>query len=54
LFFACEKGYTDIVRILLENDADPHKLNINGYSPFMVARNEGFKEILDIIEQHVP
>jgi ankyrin repeat protein len=24
LFFACEKGYTNIARILLEHHADPH------------------------------
>jgi ankyrin repeat protein len=52
LYFACEKGYTNIARILLEHHADPHKLNIHGNSPFMVAQQKGFKEIVDIIEQH--
>jgi ankyrin repeat protein len=52
LYFACEKGYTNIARILLEHHADPRKCNINGYSPFIVAEHNGLKEILDIIEQH--
>ena len=52
LYFACEKGYTNIARILLEHHADPRKCNKNGNSPFMVAQQNGFKEILDIIEQH--
>jgi ankyrin repeat protein len=30
LYFACEKGYTNIARILLEHHADPHKLNMHG------------------------
>jgi ankyrin repeat protein len=52
LFFACEKGYTNIAIILLEHHADPHRCNKKGHSPFTVAQEEGFKEILDIIEQH--
>jgi L-cysteine desulfidase len=52
LFFACKKGYTNIARILLEHHADPHRCNKNGHSPFTVAQQEDFKEILDIIEQH--
>ena len=52
LFLACEKGYTNIARILLEHHADPHRCNKKGHSPFTVAQQKGFKEILDIIEQH--
>ena len=52
LFFACEKGYTNIARILLEHHADPHRCSKKGHSPFTVAQEAGFKEILDIIEQH--
>jgi ankyrin repeat protein len=51
LFLACEQGYTDIARILLEHHADPHRCNKMGHSPFTVAQLKGFKEILDIIEQ---
>jgi hypothetical protein len=39
-------------RILLEHHADPHRCDIHGHSPFTVAKQKGFKEILDIIEQH--
>jgi ankyrin repeat protein/Cdc6-like AAA superfamily ATPase len=52
LFFACEKGYTNIARILLKHHADPHRCSKKGHSPFTVAQEAGFKEILDIIEQH--
>jgi ankyrin repeat protein len=52
LFFACEKGYTNIARILLEHHADPHWCSKKGHSPFTVAQEAGFKEIVDIIEQH--
>jgi ankyrin repeat protein len=52
LFFACEKGYINIAIILLEHYADPHRCNKKGHSPFTVAQEKGFKEILDIIEQH--
>jgi ankyrin repeat protein len=52
LYLACEKGYTNIVRILLEHHADPHRCNKNGHSPFTVAQQKDFKEILNIIEQH--
>ena len=52
LYLACKEGYTNIARILLEHHADPHRCNTNGHSPFIVAQQKGFKEILDIIEQH--
>jgi ankyrin repeat protein len=32
LYFACEKGYTNIARILLEHHADPHRCNTKGHS----------------------
>jgi serine/threonine-protein phosphatase 6 regulatory ankyrin repeat subunit B len=50
LYFACEKGYTNIARILLDHHADPHRCNEKGHSPFMVAQQKDFKEILDIIQ----
>ena len=31
---------------------DPHRCNKKGHSPFNVAQQKDFKEILDIIEQH--
>jgi ankyrin repeat protein len=47
LYLACLKGYTNIARILLEHHADPHRCDIHGHSPFTVAKQKGFKEILD-------
>ena len=38
LFIACEKGYTNIARILLEHHADPHRCNKKGHSPFTMAQ----------------
>ena len=52
LYLACIKEYTNIARILLEHHADPHRCNKNGHSPFTVAQQKGFNDILDIIEQH--
>ena len=49
LHYAAEKGYRDIVRMLLDNGADPTIPNNKGDTPLHAASLSGNKEILRIL-----
>ena len=46
LYYACQKGYRDIVALLLDNDADASCVNNRSESPLHAAARSGNKEIL--------
>ena len=47
LFGACVEGHTDIVQLLLENNADPRqRVGRRGLTPLDVASNETIKNLL--------
>ena len=46
LYYACQKGYRDIVALLLDNDADASCINNRSESPLHAAARSGNKEIL--------
>jgi uncharacterized protein len=50
LFYAVIRKKQDLIRILVENGANPHITNYLGKSPYILAKNAGFKEILDTFE----
>jgi len=51
LFMAVERGHTDVVRRLLQNDVDVNKANCDGVTPLMVCitRKEVNKEMFRIL-----
>ena len=44
LYYACQKGYRDIVALLLDNDADASCINNRSESPLHAAARSGNKE----------
>jgi len=53
LYVACEVGHTDVVRLLLENKADPHIYRNDGKSPFIVAESNEHFNIMSILQQYI-
>ena len=51
LYVACQYGNIDIVKALLEQDADPEIANRNGYTPLMVAREEKNYPIVTLLQR---
>eukprot|EP00833_Pecoramyces_ruminatium_P013063 jgi/Orpsp1_1/1187095/evm.model.d7180000055344.1 len=49
LIIACEKGYQDIVRILIENGVDVNKENNNEDTPLIIACEHGNQDIVRIL-----
>ncbi len=49
IFVACENGYTDIVKQLLQKDTDIYQCIDDGTSPLFVASQEGFLEIATML-----
>ena len=50
LIWATKLKNTDMVRMLLTAGADPNKRNNDGVSPYLIAYNEGSKEILGLLQ----
>lgn len=46
LHIAAAKGYTDIVKLLLENGADPHAVDLHGSNPLGEAQNQKIANLL--------
>ncbi|KAJ5819828.1 hypothetical protein N7474_005419 [Penicillium riverlandense] len=51
LYVAVEKGYVDMVRLLLAYGADPHAKNYHGVSPLSLAVSMNWSEVVVIFEQ---
>ena len=51
-YYACQKGYRDIVALLLDNDADASCINNRSESPLHAAARSGNKEILGKLLQN--
>lgn len=49
LHLAAEKGYTEIVKKLLAEGADPDAKNAQGETPLLLATKGGHKEIVDLL-----
>jgi ankyrin repeat protein len=46
LYYACERGYTELVKLLLENGASHHITDFNKTSPLSIAAKEGHSDIV--------
>ncbi|CAC5423322.1 unnamed protein product [Mytilus coruscus] len=49
LFLACKEGHTNIVKLLLDRNADPIKSNDRGQSPLMSACKKGHQNIVELL-----
>ncbi|XP_052077128.1 ankyrin-1-like [Mytilus californianus] len=49
LFLACKEGHTNIVKLLLDRNADPLKSNNRGQSPLMSACKKGHQNIVELL-----
>ena len=49
LAMASMKGYTDIVKLLVENGADVNKKGANGLTALMLASSGGYLDIVEIL-----
>ena len=49
LMMACEKGSVDIVRILLDEGADPNSADQNGVTPLMICCRRGQERIVTLL-----
>lgn len=52
LMKACEFGHEDIVKLLLERGVDYNRYDSKGQSALNIATRKGYKDIVDIINQH--
>ncbi|KEI34910.1 hypothetical protein FRA_44c12070 [Francisella sp. W12-1067] len=52
LYVACQGGHTDIVNLLLQNNANPNQLTPDGSSPLHVACEQGYTEIVNLLLQN--
>ncbi|CAC5358040.1 unnamed protein product [Mytilus coruscus] len=49
LHFACQKGYEDVVTLLLKHGASINHCNENGLTPFHLACSNGNKNIVELV-----
>ncbi|WP_298692838.1 ankyrin repeat domain-containing protein, partial [uncultured Sulfuricurvum sp.] len=54
LHLAAWKGFTDIVRYLLQNGASGNAMSTDGMTPLDIAMVKGNKEIAEAIQQAAP
>ena len=53
LHMACYKGHVEMTTLLLRSGADLTLKDVNGQVPKTTAEKKGFKEIVELLEQHV-
>ena len=53
LHYAAQRGYKDVVQLLLNAGAEPHNTNYWGQTPQHLARQCGYKDIANIIRNAV-
>ncbi|MBN2634101.1 MAG: ankyrin repeat domain-containing protein, partial [Bacteroidales bacterium] len=51
LMFAASEGQTGIVKLLLENGADPFRKDADGDDALTFARNNGHTEVVTLLEK---
>lgn len=51
IFWPCENGFTDIVRMLLEHGADPNALDNHGRTPYSIAKDRNHRAVLNVLEE---
>ena len=49
LYAACQGGYTDIVEVLLENNADINLFTFDGDSPLSISCSAGHSNIVEML-----
>ena len=53
MYKAAEKGKTSVVRLLLENNADPNRGKTgNGVTPIYIAAQKGFAGVVKALLEH--
>jgi ankyrin repeat-rich membrane spanning protein len=53
LIWACEKGYTNIVNLLLQHpDINVNCIGVYGYTPLIWACEKGYTNIVNLLLQH--
>ncbi|WP_052251857.1 ankyrin repeat domain-containing protein [Allofrancisella guangzhouensis] len=52
LYVACQGGHTDVVNLLLQNNANPNQLTPDGSSPLHVACEHGYTDIVNLLLQN--
>jgi ankyrin repeat protein len=52
LMHAAHAGNLELVRLLLENGADPNAKNGEGKTPLMFARENGRAEVAELLRKH--
>lgn len=50
LHWACINGHEEVVRVLMENSAEPSKLNEFERTPVDEALDRGYQNVVDIIK----
>lgn len=51
-YFACTKGFIDVVKYLVEYGADINKETKDGISPLSIACSNGDQEIIKYLVEH--
>ena len=52
LHLAVAQKHSETVQVLLEKGAHPSPEEKNGYTPLIIAENEGLDDIVDILQEH--
>ena len=47
--FVCQEGHKDIVKMLLDKQADVNIQNVKGFTPLYMACQEGHKDIVKML-----
>ncbi|CAB3995959.1 Ankyrin repeat domain, partial [Paramuricea clavata] len=53
LYLACKSGFTDIVKMLLKNDADNNKIQKDGSTPLHAAAYFGHPQVVELLFEYV-
>ena len=53
LMWACYEGYLEIVKLLIANGADIYLKHSGGKTAFVIARERGYVDIVNVIASHV-
>jgi hypothetical protein len=54
IFWAAACGHADVVRLLLEAHANPNVTDIDGDTPYCLARRHGHWDIIRLLKKYLP